>query len=208
METILSLVLPYIHNEHSWILLCARTSKALSLHLDLVERHWGVRYAQLVAELRSGRARFEIKRYVRCGSTDPFRWECGSELDACFTVSVDESVQRSYARQAVPQVKQAVALMSRWQAASDAHVFYTAKKKKPYLLPPPRACRATHRIGCIPLCLAPATPVPLLSGDLEALQERVRRAQVGEVGGIKEEGLWEWECECGEWCNSAPKGRL
>jgi hypothetical protein len=194
---ILSLALPYVQDERQWILLAACTNKALSSHLDLVEHHWDTRYKQLIAELRSGHARFEIRRYVRCGSTELFHWERGAELGVStfFTVSVIEPSRRSFARQAVPQVKQALNIMAKWNASSEADAVYTAKKRKHYhKTPPPRACRATHHLGCIPIRVA-TTPSPLLHGDLQALNERMKRSW--SYNGYSTDESWEWECECG-----------
>ena len=60
-----SLVLQYIDPDKNWIMFAARTNRSLSIHLDNCH-HWEERFKQLITELRSGLARFEIGRYVCC----------------------------------------------------------------------------------------------------------------------------------------------
>ena len=192
---ILSLVLPYIKNERQWVLLAACTNKALSFYLDVAQHHWDSRYKKLITDLQSGRARFDIERYVHCGATDPFSWSFRGELGISFSVSVVEPSQRSFARQVVPQVKQARDIMKKWNASADACVTYTTKKNrerkiKSGLL---RACKNTYFIGSIPLRVGAG---PLLNGDIQALAKRLQRSYVSD--GYSTDESWEWECECGE----------
>ena len=195
-SVILSLVLPYVRNERQWVLLAACTNKALSFYFDKVQRHWDSRYKKLIADLQSGRARFDIERYVHCGATDSFGWGDGVELGICFSVSIAEPSQHSFARQAVPQVKRARDIMSKWNGSADACAAYTAKKVKKLkggAVPLLRACKTTYFIGSIPLRVGSG---PLLQGDLQALAARLQRSYVSD--GYSTDESWEWECECGE----------
>jgi len=192
---ILSLVLPYVRNERQWVLLAACTNKSLSFYLDVVQHHWESRYKKLIADLQSGRARFDIERYVHCGATDPFTWNGSCELGISFSVSVVEPSQHSFARQVVPQVKQARSIMNKWNAEADACATYTAKKSKQKKLNDTllRACKATYFIGSIPLRIGSG---PLLNGDIDALAGRLQLSCVSD--GYSTDESWEWECECGE----------
>ena len=83
-----SLILPYVSSHRHWIMFAARTNKAFSVHLDKC-RHWDERFKQLLMDLRSGRARFEVQRYVSCSMTDCFYWDPKDNLDGIyFTISV------------------------------------------------------------------------------------------------------------------------
>ena len=183
MDSIASLVLPYIDSERTWILLAARTSKALSAHLV---HHWEDRYRQLLADLRSCRARFEITRYVSCHMRDPFYWGEDDTLDAWFfTVSILKP--QSFARQAVPQIQQALCMMENWEGDAE----YTASEEIPSM--PTAPCKVFYPIGSIPIRVA-YTPTPLLTGSLEQLSEWLETPHFDEGYSTDES----WECDCGE----------
>jgi hypothetical protein len=190
-----SLVLPYVKKERQWVMLAARTSKALSHFLDMVQHHWESRFRTLLTKLRSGRARFEIERYVHCCMSDSFYWSDRDNLNGfAFTVSVLEDVPRSFARQAVPQLMRIMDIMNDWNAGGDASISFTARRRLPNRnLFPSSGCRKTFYIGAIPIRTA-TTPSALVSGDLDVLADWMD-SRDREGGYDTDES---WECECGE----------
>jgi hypothetical protein len=190
--SIASLVLPYIDSERAWVMLAARTNKALSAHLD-ANHHWEGEYSQLLEDLRSGRARFEITRYVGCFMSDPFYWDETDNLDEfSFSVSFLESSRQSFARQVVPQVKQALLIMEEW-CDEYGEAEYTASEADMKPQQGGGTCKTTYHIGSIPLRVTD-TPSRLWNGDLDKLSSWMRPPY--EDHGYDTDVSW--ECECGE----------
>ena len=188
---IASQVLPYVKNQGKWIMLAARTSKALSVYLDVGQHHWENRFKKLLAKLRSGQARCEIRRFVSCCMGDAFVGRNTQTLNGfAFTISIEEAAPRSFARQAVPQFKQIMRIMKDWNACGNTSVRFTAKKVK---APRKAGCGQMHFVGAIPIRTA-STPTALVSGNLEALANWVE-SEDDESGYDTGES---WECECGE----------
>jgi hypothetical protein len=190
-----SLVLPYVKSERKWTLLAARTSKSLSAFLDMEQHHWESRYKNLLARLRSGRARFEIQRRVHCYRRDPFYWDNDSNLNGFgFTVSVIQPHAHSFARQAVPQLRQIMRIMGRWNRGGETEVTFTGRRKMGVVIPFVYGCRKTHFIGAIPIHVA-WTPTEPMRGNLYALADWMD-SQADEEDGYDTESSW--ACECGE----------
>lgn len=195
---VLSLTLPYIKNESKWIMMAARTSKSLSLFFDTVQHHWEHKYRKLLAKLESGQARFEIERYVHCQYRDSFYWD-NTRL-ACldqifFTISFLDHIPRSFARQAVPQMKQAIHRMRKWNRQSDASATFTAKPPKPRSVNTPGGCRKKYFIGSISFkkTSVPLDPIDInnLLGTLSMWMETPDTDE----GYSSDES---WECGCGD----------
>ena len=193
---ITSLVLPYVRSERRWVMLSARTSKSLSLFLDSVQHHWDHRYKKLLSKLRSGRARFEITRHVRCCMRDQFYWSDRNQLDGfAFTVTVVEQAHTSFARQAVPQLKRILGLVERTLDGVDIDVIFTARSRmRTRTTPFIQGCNQAHFIGAIPVRAA-STPTELVRGDLDALGRWLEPWEDEEGGYDTDES---WVCECGE----------
>jgi hypothetical protein len=190
-----SLVLPYVKGERKWTMLAARTSKSLSEFLDAEQHHWESRYKNLLSRLHSGRARFEIRRRVHCYRRDAFYWDDDSNLDGFgFTVSVIQPHARSFARQAVPQLRQIMRIMERWHRCLEIEVTFAARRKAPARIPFVHGCRKTHYIGAIPIRVA-STPTDMVRGNLYALADWMDSPEDEEDGYDTESS---WECECGE----------
>jgi len=194
-SSVLSLTLPYVKNESKWIMVAARTSKALSVFFDATQHHWEYRYKKLLAKLNSGRARFEIKRYVHCQYRDSFYWSDTDNLDAFFfTISILDCLPRSFARQAVPQIKQAIGVMREWNRQSDANVFFTAKPSKPRSVNVPGGCRKTYFVGSISFRVVEA-PGQLIDHGLLDTLSRWMETPDDDAGYTTDES---WECGCGD----------
>jgi hypothetical protein len=186
-----SLALPYVQKDAHWVMLAARTSKSLSAFLDVAQHHWETRFQKLLTRLRSGRARFEIRRYVSCCTGDSIFQRIPKNLDGfAFTVSIADAAPHSFARQAVPQLKQIMRIMKGWNRGGSTTVVLTANRPK-------RArkagCGQMHYVGAIPLRTA-STPSELVSGNLDALADWVE--DTGEGSGFETDESW--ECKCGK----------
>jgi len=212
--TITSLVLPYVRGERKWVMFAARTNKALAVFLDSVQHHWEHRYKHFLARLRSGKARFEIMRYVGCHMRDPFCWE--GNLDGFgFTITTVESNPYSFARQAIPQLKRILRRVARALDGDDVRVDFTARSRVRRPKPFVRGCGKTHFIGAIPVTLLissepstelisskPSTELisskpstELMRGDLDALGRWLERWDAEDNGYDTDES---WVCECGQ----------
>ena len=183
----MSLVLPYVRGHTKWVMLAVRTSKSLSQFFDVDQRHWDKRYKTLLQKLLSGRARFNIKRYTDCVRRDP--WDSSRITGAvAFTISIIEALPRSFARQAVPQMKQILRIVKDWSNGRDIKAIFTAK---PFNLSLRARCERMQYAGFIPINTV-STPSELVSGDLEALAISLEPREDGY------ETSESWECDCGE----------
>jgi hypothetical protein len=189
-----SLVLPHIDAELKWVMFAARTSKALAAHLDM-NCHWDDQYRSLLAELNSGRARFEITRYVSCCRRDSFYWDYDLR-DFFFTVCVLQPSTKSFARQAVPQMRQAQRIMDDWNYdAHEGEAEYTASEVvRIPMKARGDACRTNYYIGSIPLRVASTASAPLLTGDIWTLSAWLETPYIDQGYSTDES----WECGCGE----------
>jgi hypothetical protein len=195
---VLSLTLPYVKKESKWVMVAARTSKSLSLFFDTVQHHWEYRYRNLMAKLDSGRARFEIERYVRCQYRDSFYWTdtkmaCLNQI--FFAILILDHLPRSCARQAVPQMKRAINRMRVWNCQSDANATFTAKSPKSRRVNTPGGCRKSYFIGAISLRKT-SSPADLIdnNGLLDTLSTWMETPDIDEGYGSDQS----WECECGD----------
>ena len=189
----MSLALQHVNSQRKWVMLAACTSKSLSEYLEANSFHWENRFKHMLAKLRSGRARFEILRYVSCCKGDPFYMRNVRNPLALegfvFTVSIVDP--RRFARQAVPQLKQLMGIMKKWDADGHTDVTFTAKKTKASR---EAGCEQMHFVCSIPVRIA-STPTALVTGSLDALADWVdtRDDESGYDTGDS------WECdECGE----------
>jgi hypothetical protein len=177
-----SVRLAFLSRYRHWIMFAARTNKALSVHLDQ-DGHWDERFKQLLMDLRSGRARYEIERYVRCEMTDSFYWDPKDNLDEFyFTISVLPECGRSFARQAVPQVQQAFRMMREWHSGKAIVVYTVDEESRATVRKYCECCftwETTYHIGTIRFRVSDVK-TPLFHGDLERLAAWMMTPEVDE----------------------------